>query len=183
MLKFNLVQHLNLPKLCLLGLVNLLLLPMVGVHSANGQSNRYFCQSYRGTPTTFNTSSGGRRPVITWTVRAELCDPVSRRFEVARSNGNLSFIMVEDKLVCGTNRDGGECENLLFHADITENAQILWRRLTNGIPFDSRFITQSNGREYFNLELYLQTVPMIPNQSISEETVSLPINQEVSEKK
>jgi len=178
MSKFNLVQHLNLPRLCLLGLANLLLLPMVGIHSANAQSNRFFCQSYRGTPTTLNQSSGGTRPVITWTVRADLCDPVSRRFEVARSNGNLNFIMVEDKLVCGTNRDGGDCRQMLFGTDVVQNAQGLARMIRGGTDTDSRFITQSNGREYFNLELYLETVPMI-----SEDIISLPVNQEASEKK
>jgi len=106
---------------------------------------------------------------------------VSRRFQVARDNGNLRFLVVDNTRVCGTNREGGECRAILFGTDVTENARVLWSRLRNSSIIDSRSITQSEGREYFNLELYLETAPIIPNQEVSEEIIPLPVSQEVLE--
>lgn len=166
MSKFNLVQHLNLPRLCLLGLANLLLLPMVGIHSANAQSINYSCQSYSGGFATMARSTLGARPIITWDNRQLICNTVSARFQVAQDNVNLRFLMREQNLVCGTNVDGGECRSLLFATDTATNANDLWRRLMGNSTIPSRFITHSAEREYFNLELYLETVPISTNQEI-----------------
>ncbi len=167
MLKLNLGLHLNLSKLSLLGLANLFLLPVLGIHSANAQSINYSCQSSQGGFVTVARSELGSRTIITWDNRQPICDTVSGRFRVASSNGNLRFVVREEKRVCGTNAYGGECISLLFSTDTTERADDFWRRLTNNGSIDGRYITQSAGREYFNLELYLQTVPISTNQEVS----------------
>lgn len=172
MLKFNLGLHLNLSKLSLLGLANLFFLPVLGVYSAYGQqlvSNaiNYSCQSYQGGFSTMGRSSLGARPIVTWDNRQPICNTVSERFQIARDNGNLIRLMREGRDVCGTNRDGGECRAFLFSTDSAENANGLWRRLMNNETIPSRFITQSPNAEYFNIELYLETVPISTNPEIS----------------
>ncbi len=140
--------------------------------AANAQSINYSCQSYQGGFATVGRSSLGVRPIITWDSRQPVCNTVSGRFQVARENGNLRFIVREENRVCGTNMYGGECRNLLFATDNATNANDLWRRLLNDNTIDSRYITQSAGREYFNLELYLETVPISTNQEISTNQLS-----------
>lgn len=135
--------------------------------AANAQSINYSCQSYQGEFATIARSTLGARPVVTWDNRQPICNTVSGRFQVARDNGNLRFLMREENRVCGTNRNGGECEALLFATDNAANANDLWRRLMNSETIPSRFITQSLGREYFNLERYLNEYPISTNQEIS----------------
>lgn len=173
--KFNLSLHLNLSKLSLLGFANLFLLPILGVHPVHGQQLvglNYSCQSYRGGFATVGRSLLGSRAIVTWNNRQLVCNTVSGRFQVAKDNGNLRFLMREENRVCGTNMHGGECRNLLFATDNGTNANDLWRRLMNNNTIDSRYITQSAGREYFNLELYLETVPIPTNQEISRNQLS-----------
>lgn len=132
---------------------------------ANSQSINYSCGSYQQGYATFGIGSFGVSPIIFWNNnRQPVCNTVSARFQTARDNGNLRFVMREDNLVCGTNRHGGECLNLLFATDTVGNAQFLWERLRNNNAIGGRFITESSGRDYFNLELYLETVP--PSEQI-----------------
>lgn len=173
MLKSNLSLHLNLSKLSLVGFANLLLLPVLSVHSTHAQSVSYSCQSSSGGFATIGRSTlGGTRTVITWDNRQPLCNDVSARFQVASGNGNLRFLMREGNRVCGTNMDGGECISLLFSTDSAPNANDLWRRLMGNNTISSRYITQSGEVEYFNLELYLETVPSSTNQEISTSQLS-----------
>jgi len=134
--------------------------------AANGQSINYSCQSYSNGFATMGRSTLGVRPIITWDSRQLICNTVSGRFQAAKDNGNLRFLMIEGNLVCGTNVDGGECRSLLFATDTATNANDLWRRLMGNSTISSRFITHSVEREYFNLELYLETVPISTNQEI-----------------
>ena len=138
--------------------------------SANSQSinsTNYSCQDSQMGFATIARSTLGTRPIINWGNRQPICNTVSDRFERARDNGNLRFLMREGTKICGTNVDDGECLSFLFSTDTAGNADGLWRRLMNNNTIDSRFITQSPGREYFNLELYLETVPISTNQEIS----------------
>jgi len=136
--------------------------------SVNSQSSAYSCERYQGGFAIFGRSSLGDRPIIIWDNRQELCNTISKRFQVARDNGNLRFLLIDinNNNICGTDREGGECRNLLFSTDTAENARFLWGRLRNGNTIESRFITESEGREYFNLELYLETEPIAPNQEV-----------------
>lgn len=177
MIKLNLGLHLNLPKILSLGFANILFLPTIGINSINAQSMpsgqfNYSCQSNQQNYVTIATSPVRIRPLIRWENRQDTCNTVSERFQRARDNGNLRFLVRENNTVCGTNIYDGECRNLLFTADTRDNAQRLLRSIIDGNPAHGRYITESNGREYFNLELYLET----------EENAIL-TSQEVSEKK
>lgn len=160
----NFKLHLTLPKLLFLGSVKFLFLSLVNAYPAVAQSINYSCGSYQQGYATFSRGSLGVSPIIFWNNRQPVCNTVSARFQTARDNGNLRFVMREDNLVCGTNRHGGECLNLLFATDTVGNAQFLWERLRNNNAIEGRFITESSGRDYFNLELYLETVP--PSEQI-----------------
>lgn len=165
MLKLNLGLHLNLSKLSLLGFANLFFLPLLGIHPADAQSVSYICQPRQGSYATVANTSLGTRPIITWDDRQQICNTVSRRFQVAGDNGNLRFLMREENRICGTNSYDGECRSLLFSTDTIANAQGLLRGIVNGSTSNGRYITQSAGREYFNLELYLleNDTGIIPN--------------------
>ena len=158
MLKLNLCLHLNLSKLSLIGFANLIFLPLLGIHPADAQSVSYICQSRQGSYITAANTSIGVRPIITWDDRQQICNTVSRRFQVAGDNGNLRFLMREENRVCGTNSYGGECRSLLFAADTPGNAQALIRAIGIGNPTPGGYITQSGdgSKDYFNFELYLQ---------------------------
>lgn len=144
--------------------------------SANSQlaSNNinYSCQSYSGGFATMGRSTLGARPIVSWDNRQPICNTVSGRFQVARDNGNLRFLMKEENRVCGTNANGGECLSLLFAADNAINTNDLWRRLMGNSTISGRYITHSPNAEYFNLELYLETVPISTNQEIVENQLS-----------
>ncbi len=135
-----------------------------GANSQSIQSINYSCGSYQQGYATLGRGSLGVSPIIFWNNRQPVCNTVSARFQIARDNGNLRFVMRENNLICGTNRHGGECLNLLFATDTLGNAQVLWERLRNNNAIEGRFITESSSRDYFNLELYLETVP--PSEQI-----------------
>jgi len=169
MLKLNLGLDLNLPKLLFLATSSLFFLPMIGVHPAIGQSNSYSCESYQTRYATIVSYSRGTRPLIIWDTRQPFCDTVSGRFQRATDNGHLRNIAVYDNRICGSDRRGGECMTLLFATDSNMTAQSLFNRLINNDPIlGARSITQSNGREYFDLEYYLENVPESTNPQALE---------------
>jgi hypothetical protein len=177
MVKLHLGLYFNLPKILLLGIFNIFFLPTIGVNSTDAQSMpsgqfNYSCQSSQQSYVTIAASPVRIRPLINWERRQDTCNTVSERFQTARDNGNLRFLVRENNRVCGTNIYGGECRNLLFTADTGDNAQRLLRNIIDGNSAPGRYITESNGREYFNLELYLET-----------EANSVLTSQEVLEKK
>jgi len=151
---------------------------MLDLHPVNGQviNYSYLCQSSTEGYTTIARSSQGYAPLINWeNHRQGICNTVSNRFQTAKENENLRFLVRENDLICGTNIYGGRCRNLLFQADGDMTAEALWRQLTNnsgrlinGQPINGRYITQSDDREYFNLEQYLLDNTVSSNQSVSK---------------
>jgi len=137
--------------------------PPAANSQANSQSVSYFCQPYQEGYATFARTSVGVRPIIIWDNRQAICNTVSSRFQVARDNGNLRFLVREGERICGTDRYDGNCRSLLFVADTEDSAKEAWNRLINSrlilndsasqIVYDG---LSSNNREYFNLELYLE---------------------------
>ena len=150
-----------------LALSNLAVNPPV----ANGQlaSNglNYSCESRSDGFATMGRSRLGSRAIVTWNNRQPICNTVTDRFIRARDNGNLRFLMREGTNICGTNVNGGECLSFLFSTNTAGTADGLWRKLVDNNTIDSRYIMQSAGRDYFNLELYLEEVPISTNQEIS----------------
>jgi len=132
--------------------------------AANSQSAAFSCQSYQEGYATIARSSLGNRPIIIWDARQPFCETISRRFQAARDNGTLRFIVTEENRVCGTETNGGGCRTLLFATDTPMNAQSLWRRLINNDSISGRYITQNNGIQYFDFESYINEVPILPNQ-------------------
>ncbi len=103
----------------------------------------YFCQPYQGGFATFGKYSGEPKVIIDLGNRQNLCKEVANRFQNARDNGNLRFLVREGNLICGTDRNGGECKNFLFAADTITNADEIFRKIMNDVvPIDGSFITQ-----------------------------------------
>jgi hypothetical protein len=177
MIKLNLGQHLNLPKVLLLGFANIFFLPTIGVNPIKAQpvpirQFNYSCQFSQQNYLTVATSPVRIRSVINWENQQEMCNTISERFQIARDNGNLAFLVRENNRVCGTNIYGGDCRNLLFAADTVGNAQIFLNRIFGGgVTVPGRYITESNGREYFNLELYLETEVNPVSDTTSQEVL------------
>jgi len=173
MFKFNLGVPTNLPKLFLLGFSNLFFLPIINIPLASGQSVsntlNYFCQSHQSSFATFGRTSPREagQIIIIWDNRRSLCDTVSRRFQAARDNGNLRFLVREGSRVCGTNMRGGDCRSLLFITSSVASADGAIGNFLSDNPIRDDYITQSDRRSYFNLELYLENLearPASPNQ-------------------
>jgi len=167
MLKAKLLFCLNLVGILSLSIPSFILLSVIDIHFASGQSRTYFCNSQESGYATFARSSRGSRPIIIWRPNTELrCNEISSRFEGASNSGNLRYLLKQGNSICGTDQLDGLCKRYLVYLDSDiDNNSLLIRLFNDRGRVTGSFIFQSNNGEYFDLEQYL----------------NLPLNQQLPE--
>jgi hypothetical protein len=112
---------------------------------SHAQDTTFFCgQSKQGIPTTYARTKRGNVPVIRWVswefgasgyTPQQRCQEVTRRFQVYKNNGALSYIttgiMNRQSVVCVSSTKGGGCQGLLFTLKPGANASRVLQQLFN----------------------------------------------------
>ncbi|MBC6422706.1 MAG: hypothetical protein GDA43_03630 [Hormoscilla sp. SP5CHS1] len=141
-------------------------------------TNSFVCGRSNGVPATLARTARSDVPVIRWESNyfsssdwtpERRCQEVSARFQEYYTNGTLNFLttgrMNWQPVVCVAESRGGSCAGLLFTLKPGTNPGQTLRNLMEVKNMASGPLSETNGRVYIDMNLYLLDMTPTPTDS------------------